>query len=508
MVMIEATPIYSSPSNPAERYIKDIERQAIVTRLDAMARYGVNFTADHVIWPWLLMYCGFIRTRFHVQPNGSTGYRNVHGHDYNGELVPFLETVLFRVPKPHHRRVHGKTLHKADAKMVKGIYVGKHEESNEYLLLTENGLQRARTIRRMEPSKRADRELLSRVKGVPWATESRQLRAERMTAPVATPAAADNPEAGTGIQIPEVANPPSQPQAVPAAVGGAATTQTAAPVPAAVVTATVPPQVPNRPAPREGDTLMSPNEKKMRVGAITTCNTDEMLDESVIDLLVGLDAPATYVCPIEHAEQLRTGVNLALDRLALNDVYEDVPSKQAQGKKHISSRFENKWVWDEEVQIWIVKARFVGREFKWQEWMDDLFAPGAAHAYSRVIDHLSLREGLPTFIFDAVDAFYAAIETEECYVDPPVQYIENIRANGGDVDIMWRLKRQLPGRRRAAQGWAEHLAQLLINRGFQQSAGHPQFFVKDKPRIGLEAHMDDGHGFGEPSDVVALLLDL
>ena len=64
-----------------------------------------------------------------------------------------------------------------------------------------------------------------------------------------------------------------------------------------------------------------------------------------------------------------------------------------------------------------------------------MFDPGASHTYSRVIDHLALREGKPPFIFDAVDAFYSAPETEECYVDPPKEYLKKLEAAGESTDI-------------------------------------------------------------------------
>ena len=62
--------------------------------------------------------------------------------------------------------------------------------------------------------------------------------------------------------------------------------------------------------------------------------------------------------------------------------------------------------------------------------------------------------------------------------------------------MMWRLRRQLPGRRKAGQKWTQHLAKVLVSLDFEQSAAAPQFFVKRSPWLGLEAHMDDMHVVG------------
>ena len=53
----------------------------------------------------------------------------------------------------------------------------------------------------------------------------------------------------------------------------------------------------------------------------------------------------------------------------------DVPVADATGGKYVDCRWENRWVWDG--AAWIVKCRWVAREFRWQEWRDDLFCAGS-----------------------------------------------------------------------------------------------------------------------------------
>ena len=89
---------------------------------------------------------------------------------------------------------------------------------------------------------------------------------------------------------------------------------------------------------------------------------------------------------------------------------------------------------------------------------EDLFSPGATHSASRVTDFLALKMGLETFEADAVDAYYQAPEHEEVVVEPALEYLERRAKGGRDTDIVWRLRRQLPGRRAAGQSWVEHVA--------------------------------------------------
>ena len=78
---------------------------------------------------------------------------------------------------------------------------------------------------------------------------------------------------------------------------------------------------------------------------------------------------------------------------------------------------------------------------------------------------VSVHEELFTFELDVVDAYYHAEELEEVYVDPPLAFIEQLKRKGENIDVMWRLRRQLPGRRKAGQMWTEHLAGLLVDIG-------------------------------------------
>ena len=129
----------------------------------------------------------------------------------------------------------------------------------------------------------------------------------------------------------------------------------------------------------------------------------------------------------------RVETEKALDQLLAQGVVQDVPADSVEGVKHLTTRWEKCWRMRE--GKWKYKVRFVGREYKWQEFHEDLFAPGASHCTSRIIDYLALKKGYTTFAFDAIDAYFQAPETENIVVDPPPEYLKRLEDAGGDTNI-------------------------------------------------------------------------
>ena len=93
-------------------------------------------------------------------------------------------------------------------------------------------------------------------------------------------------------------------------------------------------------------------------------------------------------------------------------------------------------------------------------------------------------------------AFYHADEPEEVYVKPPAEWIAKQVEQGQPNDAMWRLKKQLPGRRTAGQRWVDHAAALLVDElGMIRCVECPCFFQALNGVV-IELHMDDFHGAG------------
>ena len=92
----------------------------------------------------------------------------------------------------------------------------------------------------------------------------------------------------------------------------------------------------------------------------------------------------------------------ALDRLLANGVVRDILRADGAGMKHLATRWERGW--RKRNDEWEFKVRFVGREYKWQKFCQDLFVLGASCCIGRIVHILSLKRGAPTFTLDCTDA--------------------------------------------------------------------------------------------------------
>ena len=59
---------------------------------------------------------------------------------------------------------------------------------------------------------------------------------------------------------------------------------------------------------------------------------------------------------------------------------------------------------------WECKVRFVGREYRWQEFREDLFAPGASYCTGRIVNILSLKRRVRSGLHGA---FHQAPELDD-----------------------------------------------------------------------------------------------
>ena len=157
---------------------------------------------------------------------------------------------------------------------------------------------------------------------------------------------------------------------------------------------------------------------------------------------------------------------------------------------------------------WKMKVRFVGRENKWAEHREDLFSPAPTYSGGRVIDFLALKLGWETFEIGAVGANHQAPE-HEGVVERAPEYLERLARAGKDTDIVWRLRRQLPGRRAAGQSRVEHMTGILVDKlGFERCKTAPHFYWSATPVVALELHIEDIHGESTPSGHKQFIKDL
>jgi len=87
----------------------------------------------------------------------------------------------------------------------------------------------------------------------------------------------------------------------------------------------------------------------------------------------------------------------------------------------------------------------------------DLFAPGSTQLTRRVIDFKAVRRGLCSYTVDVVAAYNTLEEPEDVVVTPPAEWLQLQAAERKSTNVLWRMKKLLPGRRIAAQIWVDHV---------------------------------------------------
>ena len=158
-VTTERTPRYSPQSlgsvGAAQSMLKG-DVLCLRSSLEEAVGREVNPTMS--IWPWMVRHASWTRSRFGIKANRRTAFEDCFGHPYTGQIVPFGEMILFKMPSSHvGRRTQGQRQLKGDFSWEKAVLVG-----------TRQGVHTTRTVRRMREDLRKSREAVENMKGVPW----------------------------------------------------------------------------------------------------------------------------------------------------------------------------------------------------------------------------------------------------------------------------------------------------------------------------------------------------
>ena len=100
-----------------------------------------------------------------MKGTGRTPSRSIRSKDYTGEFVPFGEVCL--------ERNHSEDGTKLNMRLMRGVFVGKLDLTDEFLLLTPPGATKTRCVRRLEGDNAWDLQFLNLCLGSPWNATAR-----------------------------------------------------------------------------------------------------------------------------------------------------------------------------------------------------------------------------------------------------------------------------------------------------------------------------------------------
>ncbi len=103
---------------------------------------GLDFRHDSYLVPWAIRHALWTYTRY-AKDEDSSPYFVTHGRNYDGEVAEFGGKV--HVYPPPKQRVD-----KLRPRWKRGLWVGKSEQADQHILLTETGVELARNIKRLD----------------------------------------------------------------------------------------------------------------------------------------------------------------------------------------------------------------------------------------------------------------------------------------------------------------------------------------------------------------------
>ena len=91
---------------------------------------------------WMVRHWAWVVTNFQVEGTRRTPCRSIRGKDYTGEFVPLGEVCL--------GRNHSEDGANLKMGWMRGVFAGKLDHTDEFLLLTPTGEMKTRCVRRLE----------------------------------------------------------------------------------------------------------------------------------------------------------------------------------------------------------------------------------------------------------------------------------------------------------------------------------------------------------------------
>ena len=128
-------------------------------------KYKTEIGPEHVLMSWMVRHSAWVVNNSQVKGSGRTPYRCLRGTDCTGEVVPFGAVCL--------GRDHSEDGAKLNVRWMRGVFVGKLDRTDGFLLLTPAGAVKTLCVRRLEGHSDWDLQFLNLCVGGPWSVTAK-----------------------------------------------------------------------------------------------------------------------------------------------------------------------------------------------------------------------------------------------------------------------------------------------------------------------------------------------
>ena len=158
----EESPVRSSGSNGiVERGVSEVEGEIRALFLGLQDRLGRKVDARERIAAFIPEYAAYLMNRLIQGSDGKVAYERLKGKKPSVLGIEFGGKVLCKLKL-------GAKLEKINARWGYGIFVGVRKRSNELMMMTPDGLQFVRSVRRIPLEKRWGDDCVDWIKWAPW----------------------------------------------------------------------------------------------------------------------------------------------------------------------------------------------------------------------------------------------------------------------------------------------------------------------------------------------------
>ena len=160
--IVEESPVKSKGSNGiVERAVQTIEGQIRVMKLALEGRLGQKIDAEANVVAFMAEYAAYLVNRLEVGKDGKTAYERVKGKSATVLGLEFGEKLMWK-KKPKLK------MDKIGSRWEYGIFLGIRPRSGEVWVATEEGVMKARSVKRIPIDDRWNLDSIKWVKHVPW----------------------------------------------------------------------------------------------------------------------------------------------------------------------------------------------------------------------------------------------------------------------------------------------------------------------------------------------------